>query len=176
MITDWGGREQSRVLSAPDFIQIRDKALEARDLYVVTLALLASREPGTKIIVNSRLDVALAAKADGVHLPAGSPAPDRLRPLCPSGFLIGVSCHSVDEVLQAHNRGADYCLFGPVFAPLSKSDARPTQGIEGLRQAVNAAPIPVFALGGIQEIHDKACAEVGAAGIAGISMFIPRTE
>jgi thiamine-phosphate pyrophosphorylase len=157
---------------APAYLQIREKDLDARELYHFTLAVLALPQLGqTKVIVNSRLDVALAARAHGAHLPSGSPAPNRLRAITPAGFLLGASAHSPADAIAAHQTGADYCLLAPIFQPLSKSDTRQPLGLDALREAVQSVPIPVFALGGITPAHFEAVAATGAAGIAGISLL-----
>lgn len=154
-----------------DWIQIREKDLSARDLFHLTKQVLALPNPaGTKILVNTRVDVALAAGAAGVHLPAGSPAPHRWRPHTPPGFLIGVSGHTLDEVRAAEAEGADYVIFGPVFAPLSKSTDLEPRGIQGLTEAARAVRIPLLALGGITAANTHDCIETGAAGIAAISL------
>jgi thiamine-phosphate pyrophosphorylase len=85
--------------------------------------------------------------------------------------LIGVSCHSVDEVVRAEREGADYVMFGPVFAPLSKSSKLTPRGVTELGRVASAVKIPVLALGGITEKNAAECVEAGAAGVAGISMF-----
>jgi thiamine-phosphate pyrophosphorylase len=155
-----------------DWILIRDKDLAARELLALTQRVLTMpRPPLTKIIVNTRLDVALAAGAGGLHLPAGSIAPHRWRPLTPAGFLVGVSCHTVDEVKTAEAEGADYVVFGPVFAPLSKTSDLPPRGLEGLADAAHAVRIPVLALGGVTRFNAPECVAAGAAGIAAISLF-----
>jgi thiamine-phosphate pyrophosphorylase len=154
--------------SGADWVQIREKDLPARDLFDLASAAVAT---GAKIIVNSRMDVAVAAGAAGVHLPAGSPAPDRWRTIAPPGFLIGVSCHEIDEVRTAAAHGADYVVFGPVFAPRSKSTALDPRGLDRLEQAARSVSIPVLALGGITNENIGACIDRGAAGIAAISLF-----
>ena len=154
-----------RLAPSVDWIQLREKDLPARELLR-----LASLAPA-KVIVNSRMDVALAACARGLHLPAGSAPPRWWRRLAPKGFQIGVSCHTVEEVRQAEVDGADYVYFGPVFAPLSKSSDLVPRGLEGLEAAARAVSIPVLALGGITFDKADSCVAAGAAGIAGISLF-----
>jgi len=155
-----------------EWIQIREKDLSARDLFDLTRRALTLPNPHrSKILVNSRVDVALAAEAAGVHLPSGSPAPRVWRVNTPPGFLIGVSCHTLGEVRAAQDEGADYVLFGPVFAPRSKSMGLEPRGIEGLAQAVRAVGIPVLALGGITLTYAEDCIQAGAAGIAAISLY-----
>jgi thiamine-phosphate pyrophosphorylase len=151
------------------WIQIREKDLSARALFELVEAACKLPNPhSSKIIVNTRADVAMAAGAAGVHLPSGSP-PARFwrRP----DFLVGVSCHSVEDVRQAEAEGADYALFGPVFAPLSKSASLEPRGLEILALAAGAVRIPVLALGGITRENSAACVSAGAGGVAGISLF-----
>jgi len=163
-------RIEANARAGVEWIQIREKNLDGRALAELVLEALR-RAPGALILVNSRADVALACGAGGLHLPAGSPPPSAFRPICPPGFRIGVSCHSEEELVLAEREGADYALFSPVFRPLSKEDARPPHGLEGLRRACSRVRIPVLALGGITAENAPLCAAAGAAGVAGISMF-----
>jgi thiamine-phosphate pyrophosphorylase len=162
-----------------DAIQIREKDLSGRAL--LDLAEQAAREnQATKILINDRMDVALAAGAAGVHLGGESVAVadavefgDKLsaRVASSGGFLIGRSCHSLDEVLAAERDGADYVFFGPVFATPSKERFGVPQGIEALRTVCGRAKIPVFAIGGISLENAVACVKAGARGIAAIRLF-----
>jgi thiamine-phosphate pyrophosphorylase len=155
--------------ASADWIQIREKDLPARELLDLVQRSVALRGP--KILVNTRMDVALAAGAAGLHLPAASAPPSRWREIAPPGFLIGVSCHTVDEVRAAETDGADYVVFGPVFTPLSKGSDLAPRGIEGLAEAARAVKISVLALGGVTQANIGACISAGAAGVAGISLF-----
>lgn len=163
----------SRNLAAgPDWIQIREKDLGARDLFVLVRAAMDLLNPrGVKFLVNSRMDVAIAAGATGVHLPSNSPPAHLFRNIVPPGFLIGVSCHSVEEVQEAEHEGADYILLGPVFDPISKPPDRPCLGLAKLGRCAEAVRIPLLALGGITRENTEACIDAGASGIAGISLY-----
>jgi thiamine-phosphate pyrophosphorylase len=156
--------------SPADWIQIREKDLKDRELAMLVRRVLRAA-PGKLILVNTRADIAMACGAHGVHLPSDSLAPSELRRIVPAGFRIGVSCHTKADVARAAREGADYVVFGPVFAPLSKPAAGPAVGLEGLADACRASPIPVLALGGITEENAPGCLAAGAAGIAAITLF-----
>lgn len=147
-----------------DYIQIREKDLAARQLFEFTLAVLEARQSETaaplptRIFVNTRADVALAAGADGVHLPAAAP----LQTL--PGLLVARSCHSVEEVKNAQ---ADFVTFGPVFETPGKGAPL---GLTGLKAACRCGK-PVFALGGVNWENAEDCETAGAVGVAGIRLF-----
>ena len=153
-----------------DWLQLREKHLSARRLTALAQQLI---ESSATLIINSRLDVALAVGAAGVHLPGNSPPPSRFRALCPPGFLIGVSCHSVDDAERAAGEGADYVFLSPIFPSPSKPGYGPELGLIVLGDACRRVRIPVLALGGVNEGNARDCVEAGAAGYASISAFSP---
>jgi thiamine-phosphate pyrophosphorylase len=155
-----------------DWIQIREKDLEAGALFhLVEEAVALAQTRGARVIVNTRVDVALAAGAAGAHLPSGSPPPRAWSRTVPAEFMWGVSCHSIDEVRAAEQNGAGYVVFGPVFAPLSKLSGLAPRGLDELARAARSVSIPVLALGGVTLTNAQSCVEAGAAGVAGISLF-----
>lgn len=155
-----------------EWVQIREKDLPARELFAVARAARALPNPhGAKLLVNTRVDVALATGCDGAHFPAGSPDPRRWRGIVPPGFLLGVSCHTEEEVAAADAAGATYASLAPIFAPRSKASGLPPLGLEALSGAARRAKIPVLALGGITTENAAACMAAGAAGIAAVSLF-----
>ncbi len=147
-----------------DLIQIREKDLSARELFEFTLAVLEVRDQElrkrmqTKILVNSRADVAFAAGADGVHLTSQAPVQT------PPGLLVGRSCHTLAEIQHAH---ADFVTYGPVFDSPGKG---PPHGLDALKAAAKLGK-PVYALGGVNWDNADSCVHAGAIGIAGIRLF-----
>ena len=160
-----------------DFVQIREKDLQAGELAELTRRVMAAvREPGsrTKVLVNSRVDVALAAGADGVHLTAavGELTAAQVRRVF-DGAVVSVSCHSVEEVERARNAGVDLIVFGPVFQKRVEGQlVRGGLGLEVLKRACVAADtVPIVALGGVTMEVAGECLEAGAEGVAGIRLF-----
>ena len=166
-ITDGRGVGEA-VLRRADWVQVREKQMPARALTEMVRGLVGR---GPRVIVNTRVDVALAAGAAGVHLPGASIAPWRLRGWVGAEFLIGVSCHSVADVERAAEEGADYVFLSPVFASPSKPGYGPAVGLGMLGEACGRVRIPVLALGGVSESNVGACVAVGAAGYGSISAF-----
>jgi thiamine-phosphate pyrophosphorylase len=164
------------------FIQLREKDLCASDqanLASKVLKKIDLTSSPTQLLINSRPDIALATGAHGVHLSA---SPDELSPTQVRGLfhlagrpkpLITMSCHTVAEVHRARHDGVDAILFAPVFEkPLANGQKLPGHGLDRLRSACTAAaPIPVYALGGVTPQNAPSCLEAGAAGIAGIRLF-----
>ena len=154
-----------------DLVQIREPDLPDRSLLaLVTAACAVARGTRTRVVVNERTDVALAAGADGVHLRADSVPAHRVRGLAPHGFLIGRSVHSVDEAVRL-SPGADYLIAGTVFPTPSKPAARQWLGPENLRAVVERVTAPVLAIGGVAADTVGEIAAAGAAGLAGIRVF-----
>jgi thiamine-phosphate pyrophosphorylase len=181
-----------------DYIQLREKDLSTRELEVLaqdTLTAVRNAVPlrtenlelrtslRTRLLINSRTDVALSAGADGVHLRADDLSPREVRavvrlsahqPPTTDHFLLAASCHTAADVFHAESDAADFAVFAPVFekkdAPASeKKNTQPT-GIAALRE-VCRAKIPVLALGGVNVENAASCLNAGAAGIAAIRLF-----
>ncbi len=173
-----------------DFVQLREKDLSGRELESLACAAVrvvrensqlrtANRELRTRLLISSRTDVAIACGADGVHLTSNDVDPRDVhlawkRSVSVLGEggndpLIGVSCHSIEDVEHAASEGADFAVFAPVF---EKKDAPGTRsaGLEKLREACRQK-IPVLALGGITLANAASCLDAGAAGIAAIRLF-----
>jgi thiamine-phosphate pyrophosphorylase len=170
-----------------DWVQIREKDLTAADLASLTQQslriaknLAASRSIPIRVLVNDRLDVAIAERAGGVHLSEKSLPVREAKQLIQSApvkqtlgksFLVGVSCHSLEAAEAAERDGADYIFFGPVLPTPSKAAFGPPQGLERLAQVCRSVSIPVLAIGGITPENATTCYDAGAAGIAAIRMF-----
>lgn len=173
---DGAGGIVSRVAAAAragvHLVQIRERDLDGRLLLEVVEACVdAVRQTPARIVVNERADVARAAGAHGVHLRGDSVPASRVRALAGPRLLIGRSIHSVAEAVHATgDGGADYLLFGPVFATASKPGAAPA-GPDMLAAVVRSTPIPVLAVGGVTVETAPDIARAGAAGVAAIGLF-----
>ena len=156
-------------------VQLREKDLEGRELYALAERLRAlTRRYQARLLVNDRLDVALAVEADGVHLGQNSFAVEDARRLLGAEKLIGVSTHSQHEIAAAQE--ADFLVFGPVYYTPSKAAYGEPQGLDRLRAAVAHSAAPVFAIGGIKTERVAEVLETGAHGIAMISAISAATD
>ncbi len=189
------GRVREASAAGIEYIQLREKDLSARQLEdLARESLKAVRDHGadTRLLINSRIDVALAVGADGVHLTATDISPSDARAIwassiaenkSPSSWVISVSCHSLAEVRLAESHGADFVVLAPIFEKPGTS--APPLGLEALRHATRhgepfdrrveagdqRGSVPVFALGGVTPANAIACVCAGASGIAGIRIF-----
>ena len=148
-------------------IQIREKQLSARLIFeLASEAAKLTRNAATKLLVNDRADIALAANADGVHLTSQSLSTEIIRQTFPQNFIVGVSTHSVEAAETAKSQGADFAAFSPIFPSPGKINL---QGIEKLREICERLkPFPVVALGGIDATNFRQVLETGASGFAAI--------
>jgi thiamine-phosphate pyrophosphorylase len=160
-----------------DFVQLREKDLDGRDLEALAHAAMERiRRAGTatRLLINSRTDIAIAAAADGVHLRSRDVSPVDARKTWRAARIepapvIAVSCHTEEEAAASKSAGADFAVFGPVFGKKDVAEI-PAVGLEPLRQACRYG-IPILALGGITAENAAACMQAGAKGIAGIRLF-----
>jgi thiamine-phosphate pyrophosphorylase len=149
-------------------IQIREKHLSARFVFELAgEAVKIARGTKTKILINDRADIALAAKADGVHLTSGSLSAETIRrAFAPKNFIIGVSAHSIEDAENAKHQSADFAAFSPIFPSPGKGNLR---GIERLKTICEQLkPFPIIALGGVDETNRREVLEAGASGFAAI--------
>jgi thiamine-phosphate pyrophosphorylase len=166
--------EQCRdaVAAGVDIIQVRERDLEAAALSVLVADLVRlTRASETRVVVNERLDVALASGADGVHLRGDSIPAARARSMAPAGFLIGRSVRAAAEAVGAVD-GTDYLVAGTVFPSSSKPGLEEHLGLDGLAAIARSVSVPVLAIGGVSLDRIGSVAEAGAAGVAAISLFV----
>lgn len=151
-------------------VQLREKDLSTRDLYRVGERLLTLTRPaGAALLINDRVDVSMALGADGVHLTRRSLPPQAARDLLGSGKLLGVSCHSLADLHEAMDGGADFLVLGPIYATPSKAAYGPPMTTALLEEVRTVCPLPLLAIGGIQAAQVPAVMAAGADGIAAIS-------
>ncbi|MCB0833889.1 MAG: thiamine phosphate synthase [Bacteroidetes bacterium] len=154
-------------------VQIREKDLPAQSLLQLALEIKRSAHAhGAMVLINDRLDIAMAAGLDGVHLPErGMPVADARR-LLGDHLLIGVSAHDAGRVQQASDEGADFCVAGPVSETISKDKGHWIMPEAVFKDLCRKSSIPVFALGGIHAHDIQKWTDLGARGIAGISIWL----
>lgn len=160
-----------------DAVQIRDKAAPAQNLCrTVAECHPMARKFGAALLVNDRVDVALLAGADGVHVGPGDLPARAARRLLKRPALLGVSAGTLEEAKKAVREGADYIGVGPIFGSRTKADAGPPLGIEPLRKIVHAVEVPVVAIGGIDHENVAAVAATGCAGAAVIAAVVTASD
>ncbi|NPA32953.1 MAG: thiamine phosphate synthase [Aquificae bacterium] len=151
-------------------LQLREKDLPAGELYSLAKRVRElTKRYGALLFINERVDVALAVRADGVHLPERSLPPSVVKRIAPS-LLVGYSAHSLKSALFAQRQGADFITLSPIFKTTSHPEAKPL-GLEELSRVSRALEIPVYALGGVTRERVRECLE-RAHGVAGITLFL----
>ncbi len=154
-------------------VQLRVKDLPPAELFQLAVATKNALAPfGTRILVNDRADIALAAGLDGVHLTTTSMPVAAVRDILRPGMLIGVSTHTPATALAAQQGGADFITYGPVYATPSKAGYGAPRGVAELRTVCTALDMPVFALGGVGVAEISACRAAGAYGVAAIRALL----
>ena len=150
-----------------ELVQIREKSLPARYLFELAAEAAAmARGSNTRVLLNERFDIAIAAGLDGVHLTSTSIPVERVRANVPAGFLIGVSTHRESEIEAARDNGANFALLGPVFATPGKGEPIGLEELGSVCRSV--APFAVIGVGGIDASNCQAVIDSGAAGYASI--------
>ena len=164
-------------LAGVALVQIRENDLDDQTLVdLAGRAVEVTRDTSTRIIVNDRVDVALAAGAAGVHLKSTSFSAERIRPMVPPGWVIGRSVHSLDEAMEMTAAGGlDYVTYGAVFKTASKPGGRPT-GLDALGRVAAVVSVPVLAIGGITVDRARGVARSGAAGLVAVGVFAAAAE
>ena len=167
---------EQAVKAGVDWIQIREKDLSGRELTGLAERAMARVGSRSAVLVNDRVDVACASGASGVHLGERSLPPSEAKRLvrlrCPrEDFFVGVSAHSLEGAMAAEQAGADYVIFGPVYATPSKANFGHPQGVQALQEICKRLTIPILAIGGITLANAGDCLAAGAAGIAAIRLF-----
>jgi len=157
-------------------IQLREKDLSARALYELAQRLLPIvRSRGAAFLINDRIDLAMALPLDGVHLARTSLPPTEARRLLGSSRLVGISCHTVEEAMEAHE-GADFIVLGPVFPTPSKAAYGPPVGLERLRKVRRRIELPILGIGGVTESNAAEVIAAGADGVASISAVMSAVD
>jgi thiamine-phosphate pyrophosphorylase len=164
------------VAAGIDIVHVRERDLDARPLAALVSRIVAAAEGSrTKVLVNDRADVAVAAGAHGVHLRGDSITAPAVRSLLGRDAIVGRSVHNAVEAAEVSHAGAvDYLVFGTLYRTLSKDDGHPEASLDDLSAVCKAAQAtPVLAIGGITVQRAGDVARAGAAGVAGIGLFVP---
>ena len=156
------------------FIQLREKHLSPREFYrEAEAALRVARQYGVRLIINDRVDIALALRADGVHLGQDDLPPEAARQLLGQESIIGFSTHSIKQAQEAARLPVSYIAIGPIFTTTSKENPDPVIGLDGLRRVrASIAHVPIVAIGGINETNASAVLDAGADAVAVISALL----
>lgn len=172
--------EQVELLSigGATFIQLREKEMPALEFYQEAKAAVAvAQGNGVELIINDRVDVALAVGADGVHLGQDDLPPDAARKLLGPTAIVGYSTHNIDQALEAVRLPIDYLAIGPIFPTNTKSDTAPVLGLDGLRAVRRAiGDFPLVAIGGITHLNARNAIEAGADSVAVISALLSQAD
>ena len=171
-LTGLSHAEQVEQLAAggATLIQLREKRASPREFYEASLAAMkVARALGVRVIINDRVDIAVAVAADGVHLGQDDLPPDRARKLLGRHALIGFSTHNLKQAVEADSTSADYIAFGPVFATSTKENPDPVVGLDRLAEIKSRVSKPLVAIGGITLERALSVIEAGAASVAVIS-------
>jgi thiamine-phosphate diphosphorylase len=156
-----------------ELVQVRESRLDDRTLLdLVGRGVTVTTGSRCRVVVNERVDVALAAGACGVHLRGSSFSASRVRAMVPAGFIVGRSVHTLAEARAADAEGGcDYLIFGTVFASRSKPADHPIAGVDALAAVCRGVRLPVLAIGGVTPQNAEEVARAGAAGVAAITLF-----
>ena len=158
-------------------VQLREKDCGTRECLDEARKLLAILRPlGVPLIINDRVDVALAAGADGVHIGQQDLPLADVRRLAPAGWIVGVSAESVEDAIRAEQGGADYIGASPVFATPTKTDHAPPLGLDGLRSIRAAVKLPLVAIGGLHARNARDVVRAGADGLAVVSAIVAAAD
>ena len=168
--------EQVELLSegGASLVQLREKQMPALEFFEeATKAVAVARRCGVRLIINDRVDIALAVGAAGVHLGQDDMPPDAARKLLGPDAIVGYSTHNVEQALRGSKLPIDYLAIGPIFQTSTKTDTSPVLGLDGLRAVRQAiGPLPLVAIGGITHANARAVIEAGADSIAVISTLL----
>ena len=172
--------EQVRLLSlgGATLVQLREKQMSPKEFYEqAKVAVAVAAQGGVQLIINDRVDVALAVGANGVHLGQDDLSPEAARKLLGPHAIVGYSTHNVEQAIEASKLPINYLAIGPIFATSTKSDTAPVLGLEGLRAVRQAiGDFPLVAIGGITLSNARDVIEAGAGSVAVITAVLSRSD